>query len=64
MPPLYEYGCEKCEKTFEVSQSMKDEPLKECPNCEGELRKLISRSSFQLKGSCWEKDGYSKGGQK
>jgi putative FmdB family regulatory protein len=29
--PTYEYSCEKCGKTFETFQSMRDEPLKECP---------------------------------
>ena len=29
--PTYEYQCEKCDRTFEVAQSMKDEPLKSCP---------------------------------
>jgi putative FmdB family regulatory protein len=29
--PTYEYSCEKCGQTFEVFQSMRDEPFKECP---------------------------------
>jgi putative FmdB family regulatory protein len=29
--PTYEYQCEKCKKTFELSQSMKDDALKTCP---------------------------------
>jgi putative FmdB family regulatory protein len=29
--PTYEYSCEKCGKTFETFQSMRDEPFKECP---------------------------------
>jgi putative FmdB family regulatory protein len=29
--PTYEYQCEKCKKTFDVFQSMKDDPLKTCP---------------------------------
>ena len=29
--PTYEYQCEKCKKSFETYQSMKDEPLKTCP---------------------------------
>jgi putative FmdB family regulatory protein len=29
--PTYEYSCEKCAGTFELVQSMRDEPLKECP---------------------------------
>lgn len=34
--PTYEYECEKCRKTFDVFQSMKDEPFKTCP--EGQCR--------------------------
>jgi putative FmdB family regulatory protein len=29
--PTYEYACEKCGQTFEASQSMRDEPFRECP---------------------------------
>ena len=29
--PTYEYSCEKCRKTFEIFQSMRDDPLRECP---------------------------------
>jgi putative FmdB family regulatory protein len=57
--PVYEYECSACAKVFEVQQRMSDEPLKTCPDCEGEVRKLVSVSSFQLKGSGWYTDGYS-----
>ena len=29
--PTYEYSCEKCGKNFDTFQSMRDEPLRECP---------------------------------
>ena len=29
--PTYEYQCEKCKKSFEMFQSMKDAPVKTCP---------------------------------
>jgi putative FmdB family regulatory protein len=29
--PTYEYECGKCQKTFDIQQSMKDAPLKTCP---------------------------------
>ena len=57
--PVYEYECSACDKVFEVQQRMSDAPLKNCPNCAGEVRKLVSVSSFQLKGSGWYSDGYS-----
>ena len=57
--PVYEYECPACEHVFEVQQRMTDEPLKSCPDCQGEVKKLISASSFQLKGGGWYADGYS-----
>ncbi len=39
--PTYEYECTVCEHRFEKSQSMKDEPIKECPACKGLTRRLI-----------------------
>ena len=57
--PVYEYECGGCQKVFEVQQRMADDPLTSCPDCGGEVRKLISMSSFQLKGSGWHTDGYS-----
>jgi putative FmdB family regulatory protein len=40
--PTYEYECEKCCHRFEEFQSMTDEPIKSCPVCGGEVRRLIS----------------------
>ena len=40
--PTYEYKCNKCEEVFEVFQKITDSPLKECPVCGGDLRRLIS----------------------
>jgi putative FmdB family regulatory protein len=31
--PTYEYECQSCEHEFEQFQSMKDDPLKDCPEC-------------------------------
>jgi putative FmdB family regulatory protein len=57
--PVYEYECKECEKVFEVQQRIADEPLKQCPDCDGVVKKLMSMSSFQLKGGGWYADGYS-----
>lgn len=61
--PIYEYHCEKCDKVVEVFQKISDEALTVCPACEegGSVRKLISRSSFQLKGSGWYATDYARG---
>ncbi|MFH1019235.1 MAG: zinc ribbon domain-containing protein [Pseudomonadota bacterium] len=57
--PIYEYQCEACQDVIEKQQSLSDKPLTTCPSCAGSLKKLISRSSFQLKGGGWYSDGYS-----
>ena len=57
--PIYEYECEQCHKITESWQHLADKPLTTCPECAGELKKLISRSSFHLKGGGWYADGYS-----
>ena len=58
--PIYEYQCDKCDHEFEREQRMTDPPVKTCPECKGrKVTKLISRSSFVLKGGGWYADGYS-----
>jgi putative FmdB family regulatory protein len=59
--PLYEYECEKCHKTFEVSQSIKDKPLRTYPHgkCTGKIHRIISGGAgFILKGSGFYKTDY------
>ena len=58
--PIYEYGCGVCGPTFERLQKVSDEPVRDCPKCDekGSVKKLISRSSFVLKGGGWYKDHY------
>ena len=62
--PVYEYECKECEKVFEVQQRIADEPMKQCPDCDGVVTKLMSMSSFQLKGGGWYADGYSSTSEK
>ena len=57
--PVYEYECCKCGKVVEAWQSLSDEPMTDCPDCAGSLKKLISMSSFRLKGGGWYADGYA-----
>jgi putative FmdB family regulatory protein len=40
--PTYEYECKKCSHRFEVFQSMSDEPIKKCPECGKQVRRLVS----------------------
>ena len=57
--PIYEYECISCCQTFEIFQRMTEDPLSSCPECSGSVKKLMSKSSFQLKGGGWYADGYS-----
>ncbi|SDP52914.1 FmdB family zinc ribbon protein [Desulforhopalus singaporensis] len=57
--PVYEYECKACEQIFEVQQKISDEPLANCPQCQAPVTKLMSMSSFQLKGGGWYADGYA-----
>ncbi|MFZ9594568.1 MAG: FmdB family zinc ribbon protein [Bdellovibrionia bacterium] len=58
--PLYEYQCLQCEKVHEVMQKFSDAPLQTCPECQGSVTKLMSLSSFALKGSGWYTTDYKK----
>ena len=58
--PIYEYQCAKCGETFEAFQKITDDPLTECRFCRGKVEKLISQSSFQLKGSGWYLTDYAR----
>lgn len=58
--PIYEYHCSKC-GVFEVTQRITEDPLKKCPTCHHKVQKLISNTSFQLKGSGWYITDYGRG---
>jgi len=57
--PIYEYVCNKCGHEFEISQRITDKPLKKCKECGGKLQKIISNTSFVLKGTGWYKTDYA-----
>ena len=40
--PTYGYECKSCKHTFDAFQGITDEPLKNCPECGKELRRLIN----------------------
>jgi putative FmdB family regulatory protein len=58
--PIYEYRCSKCGEVFEAFQKVTDLPLTACKFCKGKVEKLISHSSFQLKGSGWYLTDYAR----
>jgi putative FmdB family regulatory protein len=58
--PIYEYECQACGHRFEEWQKMSDDPIKVCPKCKKrKVEKLISQTSFQLKGGGWYSDLYA-----
>lgn len=58
--PIYEYRCEECNNIFELLESFNAEPVKRCVECGGEARRVISNSSFILKGSGWYLTDYAR----
>ncbi|HIJ59904.1 MAG TPA: zinc ribbon domain-containing protein [Nitrospirae bacterium] len=58
--PVYEYECKSCKKVFEMMQKFDDQPLLTCESCGGEVRKLISNTSFVLKGTGWYITDYAR----
>ena len=62
--PIYEYECTDCGQVEEIFQKISENPLEQCKYCKGHLNKLISQSSFQLKGSGWYVTDYAAEGKK
>lgn len=63
--PIYEYACESCGAQMEKIQKMSDDPLVDCPSCEGPyLKKLVSAPAFRLKGGGWYETDFKSSKQK
>jgi putative FmdB family regulatory protein len=48
--PTYQYACTACGHELEAVQSFSDDPLTQCPECEGRLRKLFGSVGVVFKG--------------
>jgi putative FmdB family regulatory protein len=57
--PIYEYQCTKCGHQTEVWQRITDQSVARCEKCKGKMRRLISQSSFHLKGTGWYVTDYA-----
>ena len=57
--PIYEYECTKCGNIEEALQNFSDKPLTKCKHCTGKLHKLVSQSTFHLKGTGWYVTDYA-----
>ena len=60
--PVYEYRCGSCGEELEVTQRITDRALQDCPKCGGSLQRLISNTSFILKGTGWYATDYARKG--
>ena len=58
--PTYGYKCKACEHTFEVVQKMTDDPVKECPECKGKVKRMLYPVGIVFKGSGFHINDYRK----
>ena len=49
--PIYSYKCTNCDHRFEARQRFSDDPLTECPNCSGGVKRVINQVGIVFKGS-------------
>lgn len=63
--PIYEYQCKKCSSLLErfyprIPVTVPETVIEVCEVCgsEREFKKIISKTTFHLKGTCWANDGY------
>lgn len=60
--PIYEYGCGECGHEFEELVLSGESEPSECPSCGAEeIGRLVSNTSFHLKGSGWYVTDYKNG---
>lgn len=58
--PIYEYKCQICGSVLEVLQKVNKPHLKNCPECGGLLKKILSPPAIQFKGSGWYITDYAR----
>ena len=57
--PTYDYKCSNCQHTFEYFQPMSVAPLTECPECGGNLKRVIGTGAGAIfKGSGFYQTDY------
>jgi putative FmdB family regulatory protein len=62
--PTYQYKCKACDNRFETVQKITDEPLTVCPECGGEIRRVLFPAGVVFKGSGWYVTDYRNGSEK
>jgi putative FmdB family regulatory protein len=51
--PTYHYRCSDCGHSFDFFQKFADDPLTECPECSGPIRRVPQPVGIVFKGSGW-----------
>ncbi len=49
--PIYLYQCDSCGIRFERMQHMTDAPLTDCPECDGQVHRVVQPVGVIFKGS-------------
>jgi putative FmdB family regulatory protein len=49
--PIYVYACDTCQSSFERKQKFSDEPVRTCPECGNEVRRVLFPAGIIFKGS-------------
>jgi putative FmdB family regulatory protein len=62
--PIYEYECKACGVHFDRKQGWHDEPVKQCPDCRGEVRKVMQPVGIVFKGPGFYKTDNSSSGER
>lgn len=60
--PTYVYGCDACGHQFEQFQKISDEPIRTCPNCAKNVRRIFQPAGIVFKGSGWHVTDYKRSG--
>jgi putative FmdB family regulatory protein len=60
--PTYVYGCDACGHQFEQFQKFSDEPIRTCPRCAKQVRRIFQPAGIVFKGSGWHITDYKRGG--
>jgi putative FmdB family regulatory protein len=56
--PTYGYRCKKCEHQFEIFQKITDNPITDCPKCDGQVSRLLFPVGIMFKGSGFHVNDY------
>jgi putative FmdB family regulatory protein len=62
--PIYEYQCNHCKEVFEIFHKIDEDVKVACPKCLTPAKKIISATSFILKGSGFYVNDYPSNSRK